>query len=298
MPREEGGLAMQFVVVTGLSGAGKSQAMHVLEDMGFFCVDNLPSDLVAKFLELLDAQQRIERVAVAIDVRGGAFFERAAAALTELDEHGVSYRILFLEARDEVLLRRYKETRRRHPLAAEGRVLEAIRLERRQLEEVRGRAHVILDTSDLTTAQLRAELGRLFSQSGQQDQLLVQLVSFGFKHGLPLDADLVFDVRFLPNPNYVPQLQHKTGREEDVREYVLRWPVARQLLMHLGSLIDFLLPQYAAEGKTQLVVAVGCTGGQHRSVVIVEELARRLQSPGHRVGVEHRDCDRAGGGGA
>ncbi|MDA8344292.1 MAG: RNase adapter RapZ [Thermaerobacter sp.] len=289
---------MQFVVVTGLSGAGKSQAMHVLEDMGFFCVDNLPSDLVAKFVEILDAQQRIERVAVAIDVRGGAFFERAASALTELEEHGVPYRILFLEAREEVLLRRYKETRRRHPLATEGRVLEAIRLERQQLEEVRGRAHFTLDTSDLTPAQLRAELGRLFSQSGSQDQLLVQVVSFGFKHGLPLDADLVFDVRFLPNPNYIPKLQHKTGQDPDVQEYVLRWPIARQLLMHLGSLIDFLLPQYAAEGKTQLVVAIGCTGGQHRSVVIAEELARRLQDPSRRIGIEHRDCNRAGGGSA
>ncbi len=289
---------MQFIVVTGLSGAGKSQAMHVLEDMGFFCVDNMPSDLVAKFVELLDAQQRIDRVAVAIDVRGGEFFERAASALTELEEHGVSYRVLFLEARDEVLLRRYKETRRRHPLAQEGRVLEAIRLERQQLEEVRGRAHFTLDTSDLTTAQLRAELARLFSEDGEPDRLLVQIVSFGFKHGLPLDADLVFDVRFLPNPNYVPHLRPKTGQDDEVREYVLRWPITRQLLMHLGSLVDFLLPQYAAEGKTQLVVAIGCTGGQHRSVVIAEELARRLQDPSRRIGIEHRDCHRNGGGGA
>lgn len=289
---------MQFIVVTGLSGAGKSQAMHVLEDMGFFCVDNLPPDLVSKFVEILDAQERIERVAVAIDVRGQAFFERAVAALTDLEEHGVPYRILFLEARDEILLRRYKETRRRHPLAAEGRVVEAIRMERGQLQEVRGRAHIILDTSDLAPAQLRSELGRLFAQGEPQDHLLVQIVSFGFKHGLPLDADLVFDVRFLPNPNYVPKLQHKTGKEADVQEYVMRWPVAKQLLMHLGSLVDFLLPQYASEGKTQLVVAIGCTGGQHRSVVIAEELARRLQGPGRRIGIEHRDCERIQGGGA
>ncbi len=289
---------MQFIVVTGLSGAGKSQAMHALEDMGFFCVDNLPSDLVGKFVELLDAQQRVDRVAVAIDVRGGAFFERAAAALTELEEHGVGYRILFLEAREEILLRRYKETRRRHPLATEGRVLEAIRLERQQLEEVRGRAHFTLDTSDLTPAQLRAELGRLFATDSSDNQLLVQIVSFGFKYGLPLDADLVFDVRFLPNPNYVPELRQKTGSDPEVRSYVLRWPVARELLAHLGSLIDFLLPQYAAEGKTQIVVAIGCTGGQHRSVVIAEDLARRLENPARRIGVQHRDRTRVGGGGA
>ncbi len=285
---------MEFIVVTGLSGAGKSQAMHALEDMGYFCVENLPPDLTGKFLELLDAQERIDKVAVAIDTRGQTFFDRVLAALTALAEHGIRYRILFLEAREEVLLRRYKETRRRHPLAAEGRILEAIRLERHQLEEVRGWAHIVVDTSDLTARQLQAELGRIFDEGGSEGGLLVQLVSFGFKHGLPLDADLVFDVRFLPNPNYVQELRHRTGLEEDVREYVLRWPIAQDLLAHLVSLIEFLLPQYSQEGKSQVVMAIGCTGGQHRSVAIAEELARRLRESGRRISVEHRDRARVG----
>ena len=286
---------MEFIVVTGLSGAGKSQAMHALEDMGYFCVENLPPDLTGKFLELLDAQERIDKVAVAIDTRGQTFFDRVLAALTALAEHGIRYRILFLEAREEVLLRRYKETRRRHPLAAEGRILEAIRLERHQLEEVRGWAHIVVDTSDLTTRQLQAELGHIFDEGSGEGGLLVQLVSFGFKHGLPLDADLVFDVRFLPNPNYVQELRHRTGLEEDVREYVLRWPIAQDLLDHLVSLIEFLLPQYSQEGKSQVVVAIGCTGGQHRSVAIAEELARRLRESGRRISVEHRDSTRVAG---
>ncbi len=286
---------MEFIVVTGLSGAGKSQAMHALEDMGYFCVENLPPDLVGKFLELLDAQQRIERVAVAIDTRGQAFFDRVLGALTALSERGIRYRILFLEAREEVLLHRYKETRRRHPLAAEGRVLEAIRLERRQLEEVRGWAHIVVDTSDLTPRQLRAELGDIFTRGEGDDALLVQLVSFGFKHGLPLDADLVFDVRFLPNPNYVQELRHRTGLDADVREYVLHWPIAQDLLRRLAELIDFLLPQYSQEGKSQVVVAIGCTGGQHRSVVIAEELAKSLRETGRRISIEHRDRSRVAG---
>ena len=286
---------MDFVVVTGLSGAGKSQAMHALEDMGYFCVENLPPDLVGKFLELLDAQQRIDKVAVAIDTRGQAFFDRVLGALTALAERGIRYRILFLEAREEVLLHRYKETRRRHPLAAEGRVLEAIRLERHQLEEVRGWAHIVVDTSDLTPRQLRAELGRIFTEAEGEDSLLVQLVSFGFKHGLPLDADLVFDVRFLPNPNYVQELRHRTGLDEEVREYVLHWPITQELLMRVAGLIDFLLPQYSQEGKSQVVVAIGCTGGQHRSVVIVEELAQALRQSGRRISVEHRDRVRVAG---
>lgn len=286
---------MEFIVVTGLSGAGKSEAMHVLEDMGYFCVENLPPDLVGKFLELLEAQERIDKVAVAIDTRGQAFFDRVLGALTALSERGIRYRILFLEAREEVLLHRYKETRRRHPLAAEGRILEAIRLERRQLEEVRGLAHLVVDTSDLTTRQLRTELGRIFTADGAEDALLVQLVSFGFKHGLPMDADLVFDVRFLPNPNYVPELRHHTGLDPQVRDYVLHWPIAQELLGHLRSLIEFLLPQYSQEGKSQVVVAVGCTGGQHRSVAIAEELARGLRADGRRISVEHRDCARQAG---
>lgn len=284
---------MQLMVVTGLSGAGKSQVIRVLEDLGWFCVDNLPPELLPKFTELLDAQERIDRVAVVIDVRGRAFFEGIETALTGLEERRVNYRIIFLEARDEILLHRFQETRRRHPLAEEGRVIEAIGEERRRLHEVRGRAHFTLDTSDLTTKQLRGEVERIISQEAGLTRLLVQIVSFGFKRGVPLDADLLFDVRFLPNPNYVPELHRLTGRHPEVRDYVLGWPISHQLLGHLTSLVDFLLPQYMAEGKSQLVLAIGCTGGQHRSVVIAEQLAERIKAADRQIFVEHRDCERA-----
>lgn len=284
---------MQLLVVTGLSGAGKSQAIRVLEDLGWFCVDNLPPELLPKFTELLQVQERIDRVAVVVDVRGREFFSGIATALDVLEERQVGYRIVFLEAREEVLLHRFKETRRRHPLADTGRVLAAIREEQNLLSEVRGRANFILDTSDLTPKQLRAEVERIISQESGLARLMVQIVSFGFKFGVPLDADLLFDVRFLPNPNYVRELHQLTGRDPAVRDYVLQWPIAEQLLEHLVGLVNFLLPQYMAEGKSQLVLAIGCTGGQHRSVVIAQQLADRLAAPDRQIFVEHRDSDRA-----
>lgn len=282
---------MRFIIITGLSGAGKSQALRSLEDMGYFCVDNLPPALIPKFAEIvLRPGGAVDRVAAVVDVRGGAFFDEAMSALAELERMGVPYEILYLEASQEVLLRRFKETRRRHPLAPLGLVSQGLREEIRRLEGLRGRAHHIVDTSNLTPQQLRRLLAERFGE--EPEQLLIYLVSFGFKHGLPLDADLVFDVRFLPNPYYVPSLRELGGDEKPVREYVLGWPATRQFLRRLWSFLRFLLPHYVREGKTQLTVAVGCTGGQHRSVVLVDVLAERLRAEGYKVYVQHRDLPR------
>jgi UPF0042 nucleotide-binding protein len=288
MPALEG---LQLVVITGLSGAGKSQASHALEDLGFYCVDNLPPKLIPTFAELCAGSAgRINRVALVVDIRGREFFDDAAAALQELEARGFSYQILFLEASDDVLVQRYKFTRRRHPLAPGGRVLDGIAEERRRLEPLRGRAHRIIDTSDLGPRQLRERLLEIFGE-GPSAGMTVHVLTFGFKHGLPLDADLVIDVRFLPNPHYVPSLRDATGSDEDVKAYVLQWPVTQRFLQLFGALCDFLLPQYAAEGKSQVTLAIGCTGGRHRSVVVGDWLAERLRGQGFSVLVHHRDCD-------
>lgn len=284
---------LKFVIVTGLSGAGKTQAIKTLEDLGFFCVDNLPPALIPKFAELFSQSPgNIKRVGLGIDIRGGDFFDSAVEALEELEETGFAYQILFLEADDETLVRRYKETRRRHPLAPQGRVLEGIREERRLLGELRGRAHRIIDTSNKSVHDFRQEIMGLFSGEQEVSRLIVSLVSFGFKHGLPLDADLVFDVRFLPNPHYVESLRDLDGNHHLVKDYVLKWPLSRKFTRRLFSLLDFLLPYYISEGKTQLTIAVGCTGGQHRSIVIVNRLGQFLKERGFTVVVEHRDVAR------
>lgn len=263
--------------------------MRSLEDLGFFCVDNLPPTLIPKFAELCQ-EGKLERVALVVDIRGGEFFPQVFNVLQHLEAMSIPYQILFLEASDEVLVRRYKETRRRHPLAPQGGILEGIQEERQRLGELRGKAHIILDTSDLTPQKLREEVMQLFS--GRQGRgLIVVLTAFGYKRGVPLDADLVFDVRFLPNPNYVEALRDLDGTDPRVRDYVLKWPVTRQFLRRLTGLLRFLLPQYVAEGKTQLTVAVGCTGGRHRSVVVVEYLAQMIRRLGHTVLVERRDIE-------
>ncbi|MDI7250701.1 MAG: RNase adapter RapZ [Bacillota bacterium] len=278
----------RLVIITGLSGAGKSLAVRALEDLGFFCVDNLPPELIPKFAELCQ-QGRIQRVALVVDIRGGEFFGEVFSALEHLESVGFPYQILFLEASDEVLVRRYKETRRLHPLAPHGGVLEGIQEERRRLQELRGKAHIVLDTSDLSPQKLREEITHLFT--GRRRGLIVVIRTFGYKHGVPRDADLVFDVRFLPNPNYVEDLRPLDGTDPRVRDYVLRWPVSRRFLRLLGGLLRFLLPQYVAEGKTQLTLAVGCTGGRHRSVVVAEYLADFIRRLGHTVLTEHRDIE-------
>lgn len=288
---------IKFVIITGLSGAGKTQAVRALEDLGFFCVDNLPPVLLPKFAELCaQSEGKIHKIALVIDIRGGQFFDDLFAALEHLEETGFMYRILFLEASDETLIRRFKETRRRHPLALHGRVVEGIAQERTRLDELRGRAHRIIDTSGLTPAQLRDEVMSIFADDAELERLGITVVSFGFKHGLPLDADLVFDVRFLPNPHYVDALRPLPGTEESVRSYVTKWPITGKFIKKAFGLLDFLIPHYINEGKTQLTVAVGCTGGKHRSVVIAEKLQELLREKGHKVAVEHRDVNKDGAG--
>lgn len=282
---------MEFIIVTGLSGAGKSRAVNVLEDIGFYCVDNMPPKLLPKFAELcLQSQDKLSRVALVIDVRGGRQFEGLLDSLDELKRQGVEYKILFLECSDQVLARRYKETRRQHPLAAScgGSAIKAIELERTLLKAARARTDYLIDTSYLSPAQLRERLVGLFLGS-EKSGMQVQCMSFGFKYGYPAEADLVLDVRCLPNPFYVDELKHKTGLDQDVRDYVLDKDVTKGFQTRLYSLIDYLLPLYSEEGKSQLVVAIGCTGGKHRSVALAEELARHVADQGIKVAVNHRD---------
>ncbi|MBX5467370.1 MAG: RNase adapter RapZ [Firmicutes bacterium] len=282
-------MAARLVIITGLSGAGRSQAMRAFEDLGYFCVDNLPPSLIPKFFELIQKSPEVKGAALVLDVRGGIFFRELEAFLDELDAEGVHYQILFLEADEEVQIRRYQETRRRHPLETQYNLIEAIRVERQALEALRGRADVVVNTSELTPMQLRHRLAEIFRLDPAAESLTVRLVSFGFKHGLPKDADMVLDVRFLPNPHYIAALRPKDGNDPAVREWLFSWPVARETLTRFESLLDFLIPLYQEEGKPSFTLAVGCTGGQHRSVVFANALAQHLQGRGRTVKVEHRE---------
>jgi len=284
---------VEFVVVTGLSGAGKSETIHCFEDLGFFCVDNLPPALIPKFAELCaHSKGKVSQAAVVIDVRGGAFFDDLAASLAELERLGCDYRILFLAASDEALVRRYKETRRRHPLGGEGRtLLESIRKERALLGGLKEQAHKVIDTSDLPAQQLKSEIASLFT-GGSAGEMVITVISFGYKFGVPLDADVVFDLRFLPNPHYIEELRPLSGSEERVRDFVLASPGAREFLDHLFAFLDFALPRYGQEGKAYLTIALGCTGGRHRSVALASEVADHLNARAHRVLVEHRDLEK------
>lgn len=280
---------LQVVVVSGLSGAGKTQAIKTLEDLGFFCVDNLPPALVGKMVELCGQfKGSVSRVAVGIDIRGGQFFEHAVDALDDLQHLDVPVTVLFFEAADDVLVNRFKETRRRHPLAQQGGVLEGIQAERRLMQSLRQRADHIIDTSELSVKQLRQDLARLVADAAA-DEMTITVSSFGFKHGLPLDADLVFDVRFLPNPHYDAALRPLTGQHPAVQAFLNRTPLARQFFRRLTGLLDFLLPHYRAEGKSHLTVALGCTGGQHRSVALTVWLVDWLRRHGHTAVPYHRD---------
>ncbi|MFY9195934.1 MAG: RNase adapter RapZ [Bacillota bacterium] len=282
----------RFIIITGLSGAGKSEAVRALEDLGFFCVDNLPPTLIPKFAELASQSEgKIDRIALVVDIRSREFFDKLFYVLDDLEEMGVNYEILFLEASDEALVRRFKETRRRHPLSAEGGIVEGLSEERRKLEQVREKASRIIDTSSITPKQLRERIASSFSQKSPSKGIDVIIVSFGFKHGIPMDADLVFDVRFLPNPHYVDALRPLTGESDAVRDYVFRSKVTKSFLDKLFELMGFLLPQYTKEGKTQLIIGIGCTGGRHRSVAIANRLAGFLKEQGYNVTVEHRDKD-------
>jgi UPF0042 nucleotide-binding protein len=282
-----------FVVITGLSGAGKSYAIKCFEDMGFFCVDNLPTTLIPTFADLVArADTRRGRVALGVDVREGEYLSHFLEALAGLRERGHNVEVLFLEAGEEALVRRYRETRRRHPLAPDGNVLDGIRAERKALSTVREVADRIVDTSALTVHQLKDFLVEAYVAPKARPGLAVSLVSFGFKHGVPIDADLVFDVRFLPNPHFVEGLRPLDGRDGRVREFVMKHDESRELLRRIADFLGFVLPAYQREGKAYLTIAVGCTGGQHRSVVLAEEIARCVEARGFHPTVQHRDVDR------
>jgi RNase adapter protein RapZ len=279
---------IELLIVTGMSGAGKSQATHALEDLGFFCVDNLPPALVTKFAEIVrESQGRVRRVALVMDVRGGEFFNSLDQAIAALAAMGIRAQILFLDASDEVLVRRFEETRRKHPLG--GSVLDGIRSERRRLQPLKERAHKVIDTTALTARELREELAEAFVRTSADRALTVGVTTFGYKYGVPIDADLVFDVRFLPNPHYVETLRALPGSSPEVREYVLRSEDTREFQRRLHDMLGYLLPRYTAEGKSHLTIAVGCTGGKHRSVVIGEDLAQFIRSVGYTVRLKHRD---------
>jgi RNase adapter protein RapZ len=281
---------MRFVIVTGLSGAGKSQAIKCLEDLGFFCVDNLPPALLPKFADLYyQTEGKIDSVALVIDIRGGRFFDDLFESLNQLKMQNYNFEILFLDADDEVLIKRFKESRRSHPLAVDGRLADGIDEERKRLAEVKSKADNIINTSNLTPRQLKEEIVHIFVEGKKFEGIIISVVSFGFKYGIPLDSDLVFDVRFLPNPFYEDTLKKKSGKDEPVREYVMRWPEARQFLDRVEDMAEFLIPYYIKEGKTHLVISVGCTGGRHRSVVIANCIYEMLKKNGHRVIIDHRD---------
>ena len=285
---------MRFLIISGLSGAGKSKTASFLEDMGFYVVDNMPAPLIPKFAELCMAGQGpYDKVVLVTDIRGGQTFDGLFTALDQLRDMGCDYQILFVEATLETIIKRYKETRRLHPLARSGRSLaEAVQLERSALEPVRQRAEYIVDTSALSTAQLRGEMLRMFGDQGDAPAMSVTVISFGFKYGIPLEADLVFDVRFLPNPYYITELRHHTGLEDCVRDFIFGYQQTRDFVKLLERMVGFLLPLYVTEGKSALVIAVGCTGGHHRSVAIARSLANFIRQKGYSAAEDHRDMTR------
>ncbi|PQP83959.1 RNase adapter RapZ [Paenibacillus sp. PCH8] len=289
------GTGATLIIITGMSGAGKTIAVQSLEDLGFFCVDNLPPVLIPKFAELIEQSNgKIGKVALVIDLRGREFFTALSESLNYIRNHHYTTHceILFLDATDSVLVQRYKESRRRHPLAPEGMPLDGIRLERKMLEELKNSATQVLNTSTMKPAQLKERIISRFSHLESQ-MLSVNITSFGFKYGIPIDADLVFDVRFLPNPHYIDHLRPNTGQNSDVYEYVMKWPETQAFLTKLLDMLHFLIPQYRKEGKSQVIIGIGCTGGKHRSVAISEYLGKMLgSSETEAVTVSHRDADR------
>ena len=282
---------MRLVIVTGMSGAGKSTAMKMMEDMGFFCIDNLPIPLLDKlvdFTKSFDTQQK--KIAIGIDARSGESLDSLNTVLDELSKKDIKYEILFLDAEDNVLVKRYKETRRSHPLAHGERVDKGIRRERSKLEYLKQKADYIIDTSRLLTRELKTELERIFVKDEEFNSLYITILSFGFKYGIPADSDIVMDVRFLPNPYYVDGLRPKTGNDVEIQQYVMQFPEAKEFLDKLENLVSFLIPHYIDEGKNQLVISIGCTGGKHRSVTLANELYKRLDgNKDYGLKIEHRD---------
>lgn len=291
---EENHPLAKLVIITGMSGAGKTIAVQSLEDLGFFCVDNLPPVLIPKFAELIEQSMgKIGKVALVIDLRGREFFTALQESLRYIQEnYTLSYEILFLDATDATLVQRYKESRRRHPLAPDGAPLEGIGLERKLLEELKGLATQVIDTSTLKPVQLKERIIARFTNL-ETNRISINVISFGFKYGVPIDADLIFDVRFLPNPHYVEQLRPQTGQDPDVYDYVMKWSETQEFLNKLLDMLNFLMPQYKKEGKSQVVVGIGCTGGKHRSVAITEYLGKVMgNSETETVRLSHRDAER------
>lgn len=284
---------MNIVIVTGMSGAGKSTALNILEDEGYYCVDNIPIALMTTFISLAKGQEKSYRnIAMSIDIRSGAAIDDIDEVLNEMSDKHFSYKILYLDASDEVLVKRYKETRRTHPLAKDDRVDKAIEIERSKLEFLRNRADYIVDTSQMLTREFKQEMEKIFVEKSEYSNLFVMVLSFGFKYGIPVDADLVFDVRFLPNPYYIEELKPLTGNDKAIRDYVFGFEAADIFIEKLEDMIKFLLPNYVEEGKNSLVIAIGCTGGKHRSVTIANALAGKLKSTEYGCKVEHRDIDK------
>ena len=282
---------MRFIIVTGLSGAGKSEATNALEDMGYFCVDNLPPKLIKKFAEVCkQSKGSIDKVALVMDIRGGIFFDDLFESLSELSKEQFQYEILFLDTSDEVLVKRLKEKRRSHPLAPGGRVITGIELERQKLRDVKDKADVIIDTSKYAIKDLREEMARKFGDKEMPEkQMAITILSFGFKYGIPVDSDLVFDVRFIPNPFYIPELKPFSGNDEPVKNYVMEQTETQTFLQKANDMFEFLIPNYQKEGKRQLIISIGCTGGRHRSVAIANSIYETLRANNHDVYIEHRD---------
>ena len=282
---------MRFVVVTGMSGGGKATAIKMLEDEGYYCVDNLPVRLIDKFMELVYMPGNpITKVVLGLDVRADQPFAYVEEVLQALREKGYAYEILFMDANDETLIRRYKETRRAHPMAPDGRIEDGIRAEREVLKSIKANADYVIDTSRLLTRDLKTQLIHIFQENRRYNSLMISITSFGFKYGIPTDADLVFDVRFLPNPFYVEELKRQTGNDKPVQDFVWSWPQSKEFQDRLEDMISFLIPYYVKEGKNQLVIAVGCTGGRHRSVTMANDLYERLKDKGdYGIKLYHRD---------
>lgn len=284
---------MEFVVITGMSGAGKSQTIKYMEDMGFYCVDNMPPKLFTKFAEICSSSDSaITKVAFAIDTRGGVLFSELIECIDDFEKNIGSCDLLFLDANTDTLVKRYKETRRTHPLAQNGKLIAGIETEREMLRDIREKADIVIDTSVLKPKELRDKLREAFEIEVEAEAMQINVLSFGFKYGLPIDSDLVFDVRFLPNPFYIPELKEKTGLDREVSDYVKNSPVTAEFTNKLMDMIDFLIPHYTEEGKSNLVIAVGCTGGKHRSVTIANEVYSFLVSKGLNADITHRDINK------
>ena len=284
---------MRFVIVTGMSGAGKSTTLKTLEDIGYFCVDNLPIQLIMRFAEIAYAKDNdINNVAIGVDIRSGVYLEQLSECLQQLKESKYDYEILFLDSNDDVLIKRYKETRRNHPLARNGRIEDGIKMERSRIAFLRKEADYIIDTTSLLTRELKAELDKIFIENAEYSNFIINVVSFGFKYGIPRDADLVFDVRFLPNPYYDLELRPLTGNDEAIQNFVMQFDEAKEFMNKIADLLEFLIPNYIKEGKNGLVVAIGCTGGKHRSVTLANGIYKELETLPYSVRFVHRDIEK------